>query len=638
MSSSDSESEYGSEPSTSSGASTASETIQCETYSGIWIGGGGTWVIATCDLLSKEETQNIIDNYSLSSWCCGVAILKYQNEPLDNSKILADFISDTFDEYFIVGEITDKGVHHTHFMIKTSRRIDVNRRELYKKLENSKYTIELCKFATTRNWSGMFHYLCKNPLSIYTGNKTLANLAFTIIERGDALKYLKKEEPDNSKNIVKDINKIIEDNNCTCIEDVFKFGGTIITKYLHISSLKNVIENCLTFQSSKYKTWNPFSFRRARDKDPQIIHRILAYQGIDIAWFDEMFWKWITRQNGKKNTIMIIGQSNTGKSTFIRGLTQLIPTGFIVNTSSPFFAEGLCGKVLGVWEEPLLMPEQCDTFKSIAEGSLISLPQKFKKPFILHGIPIIITTNHKLTRFCESEHIAIYNRIVELFWNNITPSSSGICGTGCVRYFQQQRIGTPCYLDWSASSGNVDWESQTDSDWDCSSRTYSLSICGRWWCRSNNHRPCSYCFGTKIKRTNTGGFELSTSATTCRNNRSDTRNKTRSTGDGISNRDTKPLLRPIRITGYLTERDSNTDSPRCGDGKLGSGGDRGNVSGYRESADECETLYSGRERSGTDKGKTEKRETTNREICSCLVEPTKWDWQAYIAFLADKYG
>lgn len=608
--------------------------IQYTTYTGIRIQRNGQWVPNGHRILSTQETQSLIDTYALSQWACGVVVVRDSNNiPINNSVPIANILTNISDDFIVVGEISPPNVHHTHFLMKTTRRIDVVRRSILTEIDKMTYKIDICKLSTCRVWTGMFMYLLKNPLLVFASSENLANLAYTAIEKGMSLRYLHKEKK-NVKPIVKIINGVIQKYQCVTVEQVFKHGYEELEEYLHMSSLQATISNCLLHYQSATNNFDPKSFKYAPFKDPEIIHRILNFQNINTEEFDLIFWRWITKTNDKKNTIILYGPSNSGKSCFIRGLLQLVPSGHIVNTSSPFFAEGICGKQIACWEEPLLMQEQADMFKLIAEGSIVSIAQKFKKPYIHEGCPLIITTNHEITRFCTSEQIAIENRSITFNWSNIISSFRGSCSENCIFNRQQQRRSTPCRLSWSASSGNSNWESQIGSFGFGSTSGISISRCGRWWCGSHNNRPCSYCSGAAKQCSNSRGSRISACTSTSGNIRSSTGNEAGSARDGISTGNSEPILRSIEQSGFVGGRNNKSVDGGGTDG-LGSRRDRRN-SGTGKSLIERQALPCGGV-GGTHSSDTENEETPAWKICTCIIEPLPQDWQAYLAYLATKY-
>nr|QTE03851.1 MAG: nonstructural protein [Luscinia cyane Chaphamaparvovirus] len=627
--------------------------VQCATFPGIRCRRttDGLWVQPEgLELLGKQEKESLIDHYAMANWICGVIVIKHAGDGHVADDIRATHTSKPFvdildskqlaDSFVVAGEISDNGVHHTHFLLRTNSRTDSVRRSLLNNQHKSGYIFDVCKLAVCRYWFGMFCYILKNPLMVFCSDLSLAKLAYTCIEEGNTIKYIKQGPIiEQGKDVVQVINKIIQEHNCKTTDDVFTKGGDKLVKYLHLTGLQSVMTNCLSYVHSRNKHWDPKSFKYAPDNDPRLIHNILERQGIYPDQFDPFFWKWICRENGKLNTLIFIGPSNTGKSVFIRGLCNLVNAGSIVNTSSPFFAEGICGANIGLWEEPLLTAENAEAFKLISEGAPMQIPQKFKKPFNHPGCPILITTNHNICRFCSSEETTIMNRCkVYLFSHGL--SSSGGCGLeSCLITSRAERRSTPCYLNWGTGDRDSSRVSAHGSTGYSGPGSCEISRCGRWWCRSNGNGFCSYCSRSKIKRTNTGGSSFSTSTSISGNYGSSWTDPTRSTGERIFTRPTESLLRPAEQSGQSSESPDNRNRRAgCGDDeRLGSGRTGADADGRRGPDLECSEILSGWEWTDADQSETAEPSPEGGGVCTCITEPLPQDWQAYLCYLANKY-
>nr|QTE03877.1 MAG: nonstructural protein [Turdus pallidus Chaphamaparvovirus] len=628
----------------SGGSDTVSEScdqIRCSIYPGIRLRDHrGEWVPGSCKVLGNQEKEALVDSCSMATWICGVIVIKLQNEPTHTSLPFVNILSNTsFSDRFIVcGELSEKGVHHTHFLCRTNSRLDSVRRTILNAQRASEYDFDVCKLATCRYWFGMFCYLLKNPLLVFCSDQPLADLSFTVIEKGQTLRYLKTPEVASAgKDVVRCINDIIQSNDCRSTEDVYMAGGERLVKFLHMSSLDNIIKNCLQYTHSRDRTWDPRSFRFAPDCDARPIHNILEFQGIDVQEFDTFFWKWITRTNGKVNTLIFQGPSNTGKSVFVRGLAALCRAGSIINTSSPFYAEGICGANLGLWEEPLLTAENAEMFKLISEGSPVQLPQKFKKPYNHPGCPILITTNHDICRFCISEEGTIMNRCKVFWFSNPISSSQRICSRDCLNNSRVQRRSTPCRLNWCQRGG--DFSREPRSSGFCSeSGEYSETSgrhCGRWWCGGNNNRRCSYCSGPSLECSDTGRSSFGASTSISGDDRSSREHSPRSSGNGIR-RDRSPES-SVRTSGESgrnpRERSpGDREQPRRRLGRSGISFDSRRSGTTTTGTDSISGR--GRIQSDTDSSEAKTRPSSSRIPCTCLVEPLAQDWQAYLCFLA----
>lgn len=623
----------------------SSSEIRCEVYPGIRVRGPrGKWEQVYPEILGKQEKEVVIDECSMATWVCGVIVIKRENEPCHTSLPFVDILSNSTicTGFLVCGELSDKGVHHTHFLCRTNSRLDSVRRAILNAQQRSDFDFDVCKLATCRYWLGMFSYLLKNPLMVFASDNKLASLAFTVIEDGSTLRYLKApEQQERGKDVVQCINGIITEHDCKTIEDVFSHGGSRLVKYLHLSSLSNVISNCLQYVHSRNRNWDPKSFKFAPENDARAIHNILRRQNINVAEFDDYFWKWITRQAGKVNTLILQGPSNTGKSVFVRGLVALARAGSIINTSSPFFAEGICGSNIGIWEEPLLTAENAEMFKLISEGAPMQLPQKFKKPFNHPGCPILITTNHDITRFCDSERGTIMNRCRQFWFNNPVSSTERACSRDCLLRSRDERRSTPCYLNWGQYSGDISGQSGFDrfcSEGGSNSEAFGRR-CGRWWCGSNDGRLCRSCSSSSIQRAESGGLGGSASASARGNLGSggecEAGDSGRS-GGRPSRRDAEHLDRRRPFAGPYPDRgDWPNWSSRGGLGRGGIDAGAGQLRGTAEGADAFRGNCGGRLQ--TTSRASEDAQVEGGETCTCVIEPLPQDWQCYLCFLANKH-
>lgn len=628
--------------------------IQCSTYPGIRCRRttDGQWVQPeNLYCLAKQEKESLIDHYAMANWVCGVLVIKHAGDGHVADDIRATHTSKPFvdilvekqicDSFMVCGEISDNGVHHTHFLLRTNSRTDSVRRTLLNNQHKSGYIYDVCKLAVCRYWFGMFCYILKNPLMVFCSDLSIAKLAFTCIEEGNTIKYIKQGPlVEQGKDVVQVINKIILEHNCKTTDDIFIKGGDRLVKYLHLTGLQSVMVNCLSWTNARMKTWDPKSFKYAPESCPLAIHNILERQKINVIEFDDFFWKWLCRENGKVNTLIFIGPSNTGKSVFIRGLCNLVGAGSIVNTSSPFFAEGICGANIGLWEEPLLTADNAEMFKLISEGAPCQIPQKFKKPYNHPGCPILITTNHNICRFCSSEEVTIMNRCKQFTFSNGLCSTGGCGNDSCITLSRAERLRTPCCINWGTGDRNTAWQSAYGSSGNSWPSSGEISRqCGRWWCGSNGNGLCRYCSRTKKQRTESRGFKFSTSSATSRDYRSSGEHSTRSTGIRIQSGTGELFLRPEgESRDSFTIVDYRDRGSRCGnDEQLGSGGTGTDATGYRRPDLECSEILSGGEWEDTDQSETKEQQTHRGQVCTCIVEPTPQDWQAYICYLANKY-
>lgn len=369
----------------------------------------------------------------MKEWLCGIfQINDGHGEPFYDPVVYALFLNQLtmVSSWAITGEYNKDGIFHTHAMLRTGTRSDSLRRSIHTVWQNlmlseefqrivggQQATIDCLKLQRCHKPSSMFEYMTKNPQWAMASDERYLQFMYDIDMWAFNYRFKKAlEETPNEPEVAPEINQMSKEvidlivaNGCKTFEDCLRFGGQIMSKYLHRPGLRSIVDNCLQFVKSTGQTWT-ISLFEPHDPDPSIIHKILLHQGIRPSDFDPIFASWINKRHPKRNTICLQGPSNCGKSAFIAGLKQCIPWGEIVNGQT-FMFEGLCEQTIGIWEEPLCSPEAAEKAKQVLEGMTCSIPVKYKKPFMLPRTPILITTNHDLWRFCTAEETAFRNRM-----------------------------------------------------------------------------------------------------------------------------------------------------------------------------------------------------------------------------------
>nr|WPD49016.1 MAG: nonstructural protein 1 [Protoparvovirus sp.] len=332
---------------------------------------------------------------------------------------------ETLDYWIISGEVNDKDVFHTHILCKTNSRSDSVRRSIinaHALLMNNETFQHYCKSMITEidvlkiqrahKPTSLYGYMLKNPEWVCSNNDSYLEIGYNINEHELNARFKQPDETPQAPDMnimAKEITSCIVKYACKSFEDIIKSEPEMMSKWLHKPGLKTIVENCLTYAKATKGTWSLQKFDDY-DPNPETIHKYLLHQGINPTHFDEVFHKWINKQSGKKNTILLLGPSNTGKTSFIMGLKECVPWGECVNGPN-FNYEGLIDARIGVWEEPLISPENAEKWKQIAEGADTSIPVKYRKPYLLNRVPLIMTSNHPPWRFCSNEMEAMKNRM-----------------------------------------------------------------------------------------------------------------------------------------------------------------------------------------------------------------------------------
>ncbi|UNS41165.1 nonstructural protein 1 [Psittaciform chaphamaparvovirus 3] len=470
--------------------------------------------------------------------CCIIQINDAKGEPIASPLIYALFLNNLTNttRWICTGETNDDGIFHVHAMLQTGQRTDAVRRSMhtcminlalaagFREMFGQQVQIECLKLERCHKPESMICYLMKNPTWVTSNDDGMLDLAIQCDLHGHCERFRPKPEqlpaPEMNPMVDEIVNAIIS-GGCKTFEDLMKSAPGVVCKYLHRPGLAAIVTNCLAYVKATGGSWKLELFAK-EDINPEPIHRILLFQGIPPSQFDEIFYKWITKIEPKKNTICLQGPSNTGKSAFISGLKQCVPWGEIINVNT-FAFEGITDCVIGVWEEPLCSPELAEKAKQVLEGMQTSIPIKYKKPVMLPRTPIIITTNHDLWRFCSREEEMFRNRMTIFQWMYTMKDQPYIPRTSeysCqCRYCRASRGGASAH--GSASPGGMQEGDQSvptaeqRSIWPESSsdvRTGSLSGTRESISGSDDRTPSSSSSSANKRSSDSAGSVSSTSA------------------------------------------------------------------------------------------------------------------------------
>ncbi|QNA42602.1 nonstructural protein 1 [Chapparvovirus sp.] len=582
-------------------------------------------------LIPEETLLNLCATEQMSQWICSV-FLPVTTLP---EQTLSDMFNDfSISDYIIISETNTDNVFHLHTLTKTTWRSDKFRKKCLEWGNNNNSVFTLAKCAACHSIKAMWSYMLKSPINILCSSPEYCDMSFSIISHNWHTKYQTPKqnrkqqfEDIKKKQIVDIIGETILSNSCKTLGDVYTCAADELLPYLHIPQLNAIIQNCLEWAKATGGGFSPYKLKHI----PHVgsIHNILIHQNISTEEFDKTFYEWITKTHPKKNTILLYGPSNTGKTAFIAGLKQLIPHGEIQNTNSGFAFEALLDCYMGVWEEPLINHELAEKVKIILEGMDTMIPIKFKKPHPIGRRPIIMTSNHYPWRYCTSEQNAFINRMTIFNFFNSAPSTCSGCNNS--RALTKSTNFSPSSFvadSFSTTSCNIQSTNQTIAS-TSSRRSPSPNSNKRRnkWSNSNRSRSTSPCPANTS--TNSAGSSNSTSTTT--------------SSDIRSSRENRPSFSSIRIHNSST----SSEQPFAGIHLTHSGNQQieeynksftgRRVKYYEISADSKQ--IGSLEYKGTwlqTQGKDQKE--VGRETHTCLRIPTKDDWGSYIVWLICKYG
>nr|QBJ04592.1 NS1 [Tasmanian devil-associated chapparvovirus 5] len=406
----------------------------------LWCGRAGTSLDldqqqANSLLIKKEfvlSPEPIMEHHlkilNMKQSVCGVfQICTPDFYPIEDKQAYALFLNqlNTITTWVVTAETNIDGIFHCHCIMQTPARPDSVRRSMqsaWEKLQTSEIwtrnwgeecTLDLIKMQRCHKPEALLGYITKHPQWIIANNEQILQLAYDQDMWGKNERF-KQEQPQQTTS--SDMNEmsrtfvdIIMEGGCKSLEDMIKHNPEAMSKFLHRPGLDKIVQNCLSFVKATAGHITLQTFAKS-EPDPTVIHTVLLHQGIKPSEFDNIFHKWFMKKELKKNTLVLQGPSNTGKSATIAGLKQCCPWGEIINGIN-FQYEGLIDQAIGVWEEPIVIPDNAEKWKQVSEGMTTAIQVKYKKPYILPRVPIIVTTNHDMWRFCSGEEAMMRNRM-----------------------------------------------------------------------------------------------------------------------------------------------------------------------------------------------------------------------------------
>lgn len=416
----------------------------------------------------------------MTAWIGVVLKLHYENIPLDNFHHgnpipYCNWIHDAMGpnaRWILVMEKSPNDIWHCHALLATLQRCDNATRSLKnagKHLTNhSSHRVrpEILKGSSCKSGRSLLCYMLKNPEKVIctVGNDLM--MCWNVRAQGLHLPYKHRHD---QKHSIKEIKTQIKDqdpdtgNELTTwclthmmaksrplsLEELCRLDPSGTKRFLHRPNLKKIVDQCCVYYSATIACWSPLQITLGPldISGNGSIHNYLLYQNIDPYTFDQDMYRWLWRLDPKKNTFVLQGPSNTGKSAFIRGLISAHgnAVGHICNGTFPF--QGLAGTCnLGVWEEPLLSGTEAEKAKQIFGGEPTSIAVKFSAPVQVSRIPIIITSNHDIWRYCTQEQEPLSNRCFIYYCHNRI-NSSGIAES-------EGSLNQRCYCGCRTGSGD----------------------------------------------------------------------------------------------------------------------------------------------------------------------------------------
>lgn len=317
--------------------------------------------------------------------------------------------------FILISEKSDKGILHWHMIWLTCKRSDNAKRTLEGFLRPVSTNLSIA-VQQTRSLKHLLKYILKDPISVGVANSNTFKLyTYGILDN----EVYVKPEISSSNPMIKDLIDVMKAHNVYTSEELFKLAPETMLKYLHKPNLESIINNCKLFllrpTDARHILQRAVQGREGTGFLP--IWAWLLHQNIDPGDFVLDFWNIIFRATAKHNVLCIQGCSNTGKTTFIRPLMDILNFGEIVS-GGQFMFQGCINKEILIWEEPLIGPDFVEMCKRVFEGMITQVPVKFKPPQTLYRTPIIITSNKDVWYYCSNDQTALSNRMIRYFANN----------------------------------------------------------------------------------------------------------------------------------------------------------------------------------------------------------------------------
>lgn len=612
-----------------------------------------------CVAIPIPDLETQCKNLNLKTFQCGILQCSdHSGNPIDDPAAYALLLNNCtmVSHWFMTGEYNNDGIFHTHCMLLTTARNDSIKRSInsttenlfqtttWKRLWQADCTCDILKMQKCHKPQSMMEYCMKDPKWIMSNFKLYNEMAYSldIWNFNERFKLKQEIQPTTQNTMTEDILRIIAEGCCKTFEDCIKTDPDTMAKYLHKPGFQSIVNTCLIFAKATGSDFKLDTFKKYKC-DPTIIHTILLHQGIKPSDFDYDFYCWITKSHDKKNTFVLHGPSNTGKSQFIAHFKSIVAWGEICNGSSGFNFEQLIDQSFGIWEEPLINAELAEKCKQVFEGMPTAINVKYRKPHTLPRIPIFMTTNHDPWRFCTNEKDMFLNRMFMYQFNYTLSPPTFICRTSehsCECSSCKTSSGRSLSSSSTSTSGlQTTNESIPSSEQSFRSSTDSIFSTGSL-SRARSRSPiCSSELSTNLECSSTTSTRSCSSTTTIGINNS---NSTRSDNSRIG------IHQPLTISRKCMEPNRHREY---------------NDSYSRRTSDQQHRSQFSRRRIGrtvvpttsshsldslqlSEKEKTlsisSKQSRLDREVDPIILTtvqiPTPTDWKNYLCYLLCKYG
>jgi len=227
--------------------------------------------------------------------------------------------------------------------------------------------------------------------------------------------------------------------------DTDTYANCINTQSDYVHFLQNCIEiarhKLLKCQiENRWEWW--LAHATSDDKENKYWESWFKGQSIDPVKFFQDMKDWMLCTHFKKNSFLMWGKANSGKTMTAKAMTHCFVTHYqaMCGAHSDFAMEGFINVAIAVIEEAFFMPKEAEDWKQLMSGGHLTVNKKYHPKQTICRTPCLFTSNHrKFGRNYLKSHDenAFTTRLYE-YGCHMAWSTSEVCltGPGLARYCQ----------------------------------------------------------------------------------------------------------------------------------------------------------------------------------------------------------
>lgn len=124
------------------------------------------------------------------------------------------------------------------------------------------------------------------------------------------------------------------------------------------------------------------------------ISKIFADNGYDVGYVCALLYKWGNKETGKRNTILLRGPPNTGKTLVTSAIAKASPFYGMVNKNNENFPFNDCTSAMVIWwEEGDMTSKHVQDAKCLMGGTEVKIDKKSRGQKPVPHTPLMMTTN-----------------------------------------------------------------------------------------------------------------------------------------------------------------------------------------------------------------------------------------------------